>query len=56
MSEERKGVQENAIINEEEKELDLDELNQVSGGSIASAIREKTKAIDSTVASRFSGN
>ena len=54
MSEEKK-VQENAIINEDEMELDLDELNQVSGGSIGNARREKTEAIDSSVAERFSG-
>lgn len=39
--------------NEAAQELDLEELEQVSGGSIGNARKEKTKPIDDSVANRF---
>lgn len=37
----------------EEQELDLDQLEQVSGGSLAFVKKESTKDINDDVASRF---
>ena len=39
--------------NEEAMELDLDQLDEVSGGSLAFAKRQKTKDITDDVAKRF---
>ncbi len=41
------------IANEEDKELDLDEVDKVTGGSIAFAQKKKTKDITDDVAERF---
>lgn len=41
------------ITSEEDKELDLDELDKVTGGSIAFAQKKKTKDITEDVAKRF---
>jgi len=39
--------------NEATEELDLEELEKVSGGSIGNARKDKTKPIDDDVAGRF---
>ena len=51
MSEEKTKVSDIAA---EEEELDLGQLDQVSGGSIGSARKEKTKPLDPGIAGRYS--
>jgi hypothetical protein len=41
------------ITNEEDKELDLEELDKVTGGSIGFAKKKKTEDITDDVADRF---
>ncbi len=50
MEEVKKNEQQQA---EEAQELDFDQLEQVSGGTIANAKKKKTQGIDDEVASRF---
>lgn len=51
MEKEMKNRQE--AMNEMEQELDLEQLEQVSGGALSSARKEQTKDINDDVASRF---
>lgn len=53
MSEEIKKTQDQAVMNDGKEELNFDDLDQVSGGSIGVVRKERTKPINDDVASRF---